>query len=1073
MRCPRCVAENPVGMRFCGQCGSPLGVACGACGGANLPEARVCGRCGTALAAPSSGAAGGELKQVSVLFCDIVGSTALTERLGAEAMHDLVGRFLDVSTNEVRRFDGVMPQFRGDGFMAVFGAPRSYEDHARRALLAALAIRRRLGGETGAIEPATLNLPVRMGIHSGPVVFGPVGGGFTIDTVIGDTPNVAARLEEAAEPGAILISDSTRLLARGYARVEPIGPLAVRGKSEPVAAYRLLAVSRSRAVRDAAAGRSAQFVDRAEETAALLGFVAQAEAGHGLAVGIVGEPGIGKSRLLDELRRRLSPGQVTWTEGRCASYGAAIPYLMLLDLLRSNCGIGEADTPETITRKVRWSLRVVGIDPDEAAPLVLRLLGVNTGDDPSPLPPEIVKQRAFEVFRKLAVNGSRRRPLVLALEDLHWVDAVSAEFAAALAEEIASARILILATWRPGHHPPWAGKPTARQIELQALDRGDSLNLLQAVLPSAGPADPVTAEILARADGNPLFLEQLALHTGEAKERRSELLVPATIHDVVMARIDRLPEEAKRLLQTAAVIGREFSLRLVRAVWGDVMRVEPALRELCRLEFLDEWPDDEATIYVFRHALTREAAYGSLLARDRHRRHREVGRALEALYEGRIDEVAELLAFHFGASDDAEKAVDYAIAAAEKSQRRWANTEALKYFEGAQARLETMPDVPPNRLRRIDAVLKQAEVKFALGRHSDQIDGLESIRQLVDASGDPRRGAAWHYWSGFLHILTGGRPDIAIDHCREAIELSELAGSDEIRAVAESCLAQVYTVAGRLRDAVEIGESALARFEARGDRWWAGRTLWHLSVAANSMGNWNDSIVYCRRALAHGESLNDLRLMAVSWSRMGSALIQKGDIQSGLECCERALSMGPTTYDREMTRAIRGYGFIKSGRIETGIQELAGPVAWAVRTQLRQPYLRWALWLAEGYLLNGERAKARNLIDDALTKSKLTSYAHLEAIAQLSIGDCISIEDPASADTHIETAMRVFTEVGAQNDLAKAMLVKAQLSVSAGRPAEARELIEQARSIFLMIDSRAELSRANDALGALTKITPM
>ena len=569
MRCSRCDAENPAGMRFCGQCAAPLPLACPSCGVVGAPEQKFCGQCGARLdplyaagfadgaaAPPLPGLAGaaqlaGEIKQVSILFCDIVNSVVLTERLGAEAMRDLVGRFLDIAIGEIQRYDGTAPQFAGDGFMAVFGAPRTQEDHVRRALLAALAIRRALGGEGGgeggADERPGLDLTIRIGIHSGPVVFGPVGGSFGMATAIGDTANLAARLQQAAEPGVILVSAATRAAAQGYARVEPVGPFAVKGKTEPVEAYRLLGVSRSRTPRDGVGpAHATSFVDRVDEVAALLGFVEEAEAGRGLAVGIVGEPGIGKSRILDQVRLRLAPGRITWAEGRCLSYGTAIPYLLVLDLLRSNCGIVEADSPATIAQKVRRGLERVGMDPDRDGPLLLHLLGVKTVDDRSAAsPPEAVKDKAFEIFRRLALDSSSRRPLVLVLEDLHWIDHLSEEFFGFLAEQIGDARILIVATYRPGYRPPWIDKPYARQIALQPLSRDDSLDVLRSVLRDGPLTGPVTEEIVAKADGNPLFLEQLALHAGEAKDRPSELRVPATIHDVVMARIDRLPDEVE------------------------------------------------------------------------------------------------------------------------------------------------------------------------------------------------------------------------------------------------------------------------------------------------------------------------------------------------------------------------------------------------------------------------------------------------------------------------------------------------------------------------------------------------
>jgi class 3 adenylate cyclase/tetratricopeptide (TPR) repeat protein len=781
------------------------------------------------------------MKQVTVLFCDIVGSTPLTESLGAEAMRELVAAFLERSLDEVHRYGGTAPQFTGDGFMALFGAPVTQEDHVRRALLAAVAIQQTLSRGADA-------LPVRMGIHTGPVVFGPVSSSLRMDaTAIGDTANVAARLQEAAEPGTILLSETAYRLAQDYARVEPVGPLTLKGKEQPVSAYRLLDVSHRRSgLRETAAAHGTRFVDRESERAILHNFLRLVENGHSQVLGIVGEPGIGKSRLLAEFRRELADGRVIWVEGRCVSYGTAIPYWLLLDLLRSNCGIVESDTPEIITEKVRSALQALDMDAEQDSPILLHLLGIGEpGGSPTQLNPEAIKTRAFEIFRHVSIKASLRRPLVLVLEDLHWVDTVSEEFVGFLTENAPDARILLLGTYRPGYRPPWIDKSYAGQTPLQPLSHDDSIEMVRSVLNAGRLIDLVTEEIVAKAEGNPFFLEQLALHTGEAKDLRSELMVPDSVHAVVMARIDRLPEETKQLLQTAAVIGREFSLRLLNAIWSVSGFLETQLRELTRLEFIYEHVAAEGTSYVFRHALTQETAYGSLLDRDRRALHGVIGNALEYLYTDRIEEVAELLALHFGRSDHAEKAVDFAILAAEKAQRRWANSDALSYFNDALNRLDLLPDTQANRLRRIDAVIKQADVKFALGQHSEQIEALDQIAGLVDEADDPGRRATWHYWQGFLQILTGGRPDVAIDHCNIAARVAAAAGLEEIKGYAESCLSEIYMITGRLREAIEVGEHALASFEILGNPWWASAptiasgTLGRLAQSAIYLGEWD------------------------------------------------------------------------------------------------------------------------------------------------------------------------------------------------------------------------------------------
>jgi class 3 adenylate cyclase/tetratricopeptide (TPR) repeat protein len=1089
MMCSRCGADNPAGMKFCGHCGVPLASSCPSCGAENPPEHKFCGQCGASLAAPRHPAPAapnrdvpkpasgrmvsmlpGEMKQVTVLFCDIVNSTPLTERLGAEGMRDLVHAFLEPSLAEVHRYGGTAPQFTGDGFMALFGAPLTQEDHVRRALFAALAVQRALqeADLPAGLEP--FELMVRIGIHTGPVVFGPVAGNLAMDyTVIGDTANIAARLQQAAEPGWILVSEATKLLAEGYARVEPVGPLILKGKAEPIPAYRLLGVSHRRAgLRESLSPRTAVFVNRESELAILNNFLRQVESGHGQAVGLVGEPGIGKSRVLAEFRRQVTHGRVTWVEGRCLSYGTAIPYLLVLDLLRSNCGIAETDSPDTVAEKVRAGLIEVGMDPVEDGLILLHLLEIkDAAGSPVLSNPEAVKGKAFETLRQLAVKASQRRPLVLVLEDLHWVDRVSEEFLGFLAENFRTARVLLLATYRPGYRPPWIDKSYAGQTPLQPLSREHSIQMVRSVLRAEQLIELVTQEIVAKGDGNPFFLEQLALHAGEARDLRTDLMVPDSIHDVVMARIDRLPDETKRLLQTAAVIGREFPLRLLNAVWQGRGSAEDHLRELSRLEFVYERVENEGFVYIFRHALTQETAYGSLLERHRRVHHGMVGHALEELYIGRAEEVAELLALHFGRSNEAEKSVDYAILAGEKSQRRWANSEALNYFNDALHRLELLADTEANRLRRVDAVVKQAEVKFALGRHAEHIEALDQIAGLVHQADDPRRRATWHYWRGFLGILTGGQPDIAIDHCNVAARLAADAGLDEIKAYAESCLAQIYLFTGRLRETIEIGERALASFEALGNLWWACRTIWHLNPAAMALGEWEASLNYCRRALQYGEVLGDLRIKVVGLWRMGATYVYQGDTNRGVQYCDEALALGAMPFDAAMAKAVRGYGKIKLELIDSGIADLGESLIWFDKSRLRYTHARYTLLLVEGHLRRGDRAIARPLIEGLIQTSGTLGYRHFEGMARWLMGVCLAPEAPPAAEPYVETAIGILEQISARNDLARAIVTHAALRQAAGDHATARDLLDRAHAIFQELGTIDELAHVEAARGAL------
>jgi len=1072
MTCPRCHADNPAGMRFCGHCAAPLAIFCPSCNAENPPENNFCGRCAAPLDRTGDNAASepirappAELKRVSMLFCDLVGSTPLAARLGAETMHELIRWFIDTALAEVERYEGTTPQFSGDGFLALFGAPITYEDHVRRALLAAIAIREAVSGKLARVrDPRWPDLQIRIGIHTGLVVFGSVGGNLHMDpTAIGDAANIAARLHTSAEPGTILISEETCRLAQGYAQVEPAGLLTLKGKDEPVAAFRLLGVSH-RLISEGPAATGRPFVGRTDEIAALDGLLRSAKAGRGRLIDVVGEPGIGKSRLLSEFRKRQG-GEASWVEGRCLSYGAMTPYLLVLDLLRGLCGIVETDTTETIIAKLRATLEEVGMDPDQDS-VLLHLLGIQElGGTPALASPEAVKARAFATMRQLILYASRRRQLLLIVEDLQWLDKVSEEFLAFLGEAVADTRILVLATYRSGYQPPWVDKPCAGQLPLNPLSRTDSLDLVRAV---TGRLDaPLTDAIVSKADGNPFFLEQLAFDAGEARAARPAEMVPNTIRDVVMARIDRLPSDAKRLLQTASVIGREFPLRLLRAVWQGKDPIEPHLRELIRLEFIHERFDSERTAYVFRHALTQETAYASLLKRYRSTLHAAVGTAIEENYAERTDEFAEPLAFHFGRSNDDDKAVDYAILAAQKAQRRCAYNDAVAYFEGAAERLEDMPDLRVNRVRRVDAVIKQAEVKLALGRHAEHIGALEKIRDLVAQLEDPQRRVAWHYWTGYLQCLTGGRPVVTIDHCRQAAAIASAAGFNQLHGLVGTCLAQAYVVAGELKAAIEAGELALSIFEARTDPWLASRALWHLSSAANYLGDWEASFAYCRRALQYATDLDDLRFKTAALWRTGSAYIQSGDTGPGLRYCEEALALRPIPYDSAVARTVRGYGMIKAGRVDEGVAELTATVSWFDQFQLAYVHLMTSLWLAEGYLAQTKNNAARFLVEKIIETCRAAGYRHYEGLAHRVMAVCIAAEAPVKAAEHAGEALHLLEAIGARNDFAKALVTRAALLRHAGDLPEARALLGQAHDIFVKLGTRGEPARVAAALADL------
>ena len=665
------------------------------------------------------------------------------------------------------------------------------------------------------------------------------------------------------------------------------------------------------------------------------------------------------------------------------------------------------------------------------------------------------------MLREVIVRESRRAPVVVIVENVHWIDVSSEDFLKSLAEQVRLHAVLLLLTTRSGSPRDWLSGATTETIALEGLDPSDIAEMIRRLSGAQDVSKPLLDLLFAKGEGNPLYVEEIVrqlqetegilVEDGEARLRASDVSVPETIHDIIAARVDRLEQSPKQTLQVASVVGRRFGVTLVSRVReSDHGVVTGDLQRLHAVDFVFPSAQDPEPMYSFKHALTQDVVYTSLLERRRRRFHAAAGAGLEELYAGRLDEVVELLAYHFSRSAEDEKAVDYAILAAEKAQRRWANTEALALFETALARLASMPETEANRLRRIDAVIKQAEVKFALGRHAEHVEALEGIKDLVDGVADPPRQATWYYWSGFLLSLVGGHPEKSIAYCREAIAIAAASSVDDVRPFAECCLAHVLMAAGDLGGAIEMGERALAAFERRGNVWWACRALWALSPAANYVGDWERGIDYGRRALSHGQSVDDLRLKIVGWWRTGSTYIQRGDAEPGVRCCENALALSPAAFDTAMIRAVHGYGLVKAGEPSKGVEELEEAVAWFERSRLHYTRSLFALWLAEARLVLGQTPDARALLASVLDTTRDKGYRHLEGVAERLQAEAVGPSEPEGLE-HLERAARILQEVGAKNEVAKALVVRSGFCRAAGDYAGARAALEQALAIFMSL----------------------
>ena len=1096
MRCLDCGEENPQAARFCMGCGTALAGRCD-CGQQNPPHARFCMGCGGPLApagppiaapaaAPSASpasaagpppaerlAAVGERKQITSLFCDLVNSVAITERLGSEGFVALLNRFLELVLAEVQRYGGTIDNFRGDGFLALFGAPIAHEDHARRAVLAALGIRRLLDEQGKALGAQYgVDLAVRMGLNTGPVVVGNIGANLAMDyTAIGDTTNVAARLQQMAEPQTILISEATARQVTGYVRVEQVGTVEVRGRSEPIIAYRALGVGPRRSPLEGLTPRTlSRFVGRDRQLAELRALLEQAEQGRGQAVGIAAEPGMGKSRLIYELRRGLGARRITYLEGRCLSYGSAIPYVPILDIMRNNCGITDADTPDVIAEKVRFALQEVEMDPAESLPYILRLFGVDAvegADRLAVLSPEAIKSRTFEELRQMCLRGSRRRPIVFVVEDLHWIDKTSEEYFTSLVESFAGSAILLVGTYRPRYLPPWMNHSYSTQISLQRLAADDALTIVRSVLQTEQVPEPVASTILGRAEGNPFFLEELSKAVAEHDDFRSEIAVPDTVQGVLAARMDRLDERPRRVLQTAAVLGREFSLRLLGAIWEGPGGIDPYLLELMRLEFVYEQTEAEEPTYVFKHALTQDVAYESLLVSHRRALHAAAGRALERLYADRLEDVYDRLAYHYARTDEAGKAVEYLTRFAEITAWSYANADAVRTLEEALAHAERLP--PEEQDRWVpDITNRLARSLYFLGRVPDTLDLLLREQPRVERLRDPRLAGPFYFWLAHTYSYLSDL-DRAAEYAHRAIEEATRCGDEPTLGMAHYVLARRGFLACELETGAEHGRKAVELLEQTDETLWLGQSYWAVAFNHELMGQFDPGLAAASRARETGELRGDIRIQTYAAWMTGWVLTTRGDWEQGIEACRWSLDHSRDTFSTIAATGWLGLAYLEKGepaeaipRLEEGSEGLGRSRYWTIKGF-------FDVWLAEALRQAGQVERAQKVATEALALGRETRSPYILAWARRVLGDIALAEAAHSeAETHLAASHDTFVTMHARFEAARTRLSQAGLAHARGEDQAAAGLLAEARDTFIDLAAPryvARTERLADQLG--------
>ncbi len=1033
----------------------------------------------------------GERKQVTVLFADLKGSMELLADRDPEEARQLLDPALHVMMAAVHRYEGTVNQVLGDGIMALFGAPVAHEDHAVRACYAALAMQAAMQRYAEEVRRTQgLAVQMRVGLNSGEVVVRAIGNDLHMDySAVGQTTHFAARMEQLATPGSILLTAATVRLVEGLVRVAALGPVPVKGVAEPVEVFELHGATTVRGRLQAGAARGlTRFVGRQMELEGLSQALARAEVGQGQVVAVVGEAGVGKSRLLYEFLRSHHPQGWLVLESASVSYGKATPYFPVIDLLKRYAHIEERDDARTVRAKLTGQVLTLDEALQGIIPALLALLDALPEDSPFlTLDPSQRRQRTLEACKRLLLRESQVQPLLLVFEDLHWIDTETQALLDSLVESLPTARLLLLVNYRPEYQHGWGSKTYYTQLRLDPLPPASADALLQAVLGKDASLAPLTPLLIERTGGNPFFLEESVralVETGALVGERGAyhlaqalpaVQVPATVQAVLTARIDRLPPEEKRLLQTAAVIGTEVPLALLQAIAevpDEALRV--GLAHLQATEFLYEmrlFPDLE---YTFKHALTHEVAYGTILQERRRTLHAGIVEALERLAPERLAEQVDRLAHHAFRGEVWNKAMAYGRQAGARAMMRSAYREALTAFEQALMALQHLPENQDTLAQAIDLRFDLRHALQPLGEYRRIFDALREAERLAEALGDQRRlgwGAALmtNYFlmrRDYEHALASGQRASAI-----ATALGELA----LQVRSQFTLGQVYHFLGDYRQAIDLlrwivaaltGELLQECLSLNGQASVLSRHCLVLCLA--ELGAFAEGHTLGDEAIQIAEAVDNPFSRAVAYGSIGRLSLRQGDLPKAIPLLERCLGVCQAANIQILVSYATsdlGTAYALSGRMAEALPLLEQAVAQA--TAMASNTSLWTAQLGLGYLLAGRLEDALLSAQGALALARTHGERGYQAHALRLLGDIYTQHEPpdvAPAETHYRDALALADELGMRPLQAHCHRGLGTLYSKGGQREPARAALSAALALYRAMDMTFWLTQTETAL---------
>jgi class 3 adenylate cyclase/tetratricopeptide (TPR) repeat protein len=1116
MRCPQCSHDNAPEMKFCGECGTRLAILCLECGARNASAQKFCGECGARLESGASSrqlpspdtytpkhlaekiltsktALEGERKQVTVLFADLKGSMELLADRDPEEARKLLDSVVALMMEAVHHFEGMVNEVRGDGIMALFGAPLAHEDHAIRACYAALRMQEAVKRHADEVRRREgLLVQIRVGINSGEVVVRSMGSDLRMEySAVARTTHMAARMEQLAAPGTIQITGDTLRLVEDFVQVTALGPVPVKGLVEPVELFELVGAGAARTRFQVAARRGlTRFVGRSAEMEQIRDALDRAGLGRGQVVAMVGEPGVGKSRLVWEVTHSSLLTGWRALKASSVSYGKATSYLPVIDLLKGYFGIDDRDELREIRDKVTGAVLRLDQSLEPALLPLLALLDVPVDDTQwNTLDPAQRRRRTLDAVRRLLLREARERPLLLIFEDLHWIDGETQSLLDSLVESLPAAHLVLLVNYRPEYSHTWGSKTYYRQLRIDPLQPESADELLDALLGTNAALAPLKRLLITRTEANPLFLEESVrslVETGALVGKPAnyrltrpieQLKIPATVQAILAARIDRLTPEAKRLLQAAAVIGKDVALPLLLAIAdASEHEVRSELTRLQGAEFLYEatlFPDLE---YTFKHALTHEVAYQGLLQDRRRDLHARITEAIERLSAERIAEQAERLAHHALRGELWEKAVAYLHQAGLRAMEKGADRQAVAHLEQALDALRHLPVTQQTSELTIDIRIEIRNALVPLGDWVRMGDHLRKAEVLARSLGDQHRLARITTFMVMQRRVTGDF-DAALKFGQEALAIARTLGDRSIEVIATHYLGEMHHARGEYSEAAKLLERNVGlEGKVRAER--LGTPLIVLAASEFVLANALFILGRFDEAIGHGEAAvriaeetdHDPWTLFLGFLILGSVHLGRGDFPRAARILEQSLQLGRTWQFVESmpdVAATLSVAYALAGRTEEALALVAGAVNEfrAGRAHLAPATILFRAGRA--YLAAGRIDEATNCAREALVLARRRGTRGIEAHVLSLTADIAAASGAENAEDYYREALELAEPRGMRPLVAHCQLGLGKLHRRRGDREQAQEHLTTAMAMYREMGMTYWLEQAEEELRQL------